>query len=31
MVYNMLIFLKFEIFSNSLSGAIEEPFLKNLS
>ena len=29
MVYNMFIFLKFEIFSNSRHGAIAEPFLEN--
>ena len=29
MMYNMFIFLKFEIFSNSRSGAIAEPFREN--
>ena len=31
MMYNMFIFLKFEIFSNSHSGAIAEPFRENCS
>ena len=29
MIYNMFIFLKFEIFSKSCSGAIAEPFREN--
>ena len=31
MVYNMFIFLKFEIFSNSRPGTIAEPFRENCS
>ena len=31
MIYNMFIFIKFEIFSNSRSGAIVEPFRENCS